>query len=306
MKTKEILTYDFMNIIAITFIAVCVLGSMDDSTVVVADFLAVVVVTFLIPGVLLHVHWGVDCVGGVGGVGGKSNGFAFDRSNLEVDMWCGRGSGALAGLGAGGWWGWSVEGGRGGWGCTAAAAALWARRAILCQPFHLQLLGDGKKRVKLFLGDVDFAMVHEIQHGHQLLVLDAFQVEQRMLVPVPPKNCLEEGGAGGEDDLVRLQLVVLAGEGHVEEILVLSKLLESWTYVRLEVIPPQTKLVCWGRHGWQWSHWVPVFAEAQSSKLESEERRWRQPVGQNTALFPLDGQTRLACSALIGCDKSFK
>ena len=70
-------------------------------------------------------------------------------------------------------------------------------------------------------------MVHEIQHSHQFLVLDAFQVEERMLVPIPPENCLEEGGAGGEDDLVRLQLVVLAGEGHVEEIFVLSKLFES-------------------------------------------------------------------------------
>ena len=60
-KEREYLRkgHDFMSnlsIIAITFIAVCVLGSMDNSTVVVADFLAVVVVTFLIPGVLLHVH----------------------------------------------------------------------------------------------------------------------------------------------------------------------------------------------------------------------------------------------------------
>jgi len=68
------------------FVAICVLGSMDNSTVVVADFLAVVIVAFLIPGVLLHVHRGIDCVGGVGGVGGKSHRFAFDWSNLKVDM----------------------------------------------------------------------------------------------------------------------------------------------------------------------------------------------------------------------------
>ena len=123
MKTKEILTkgHDFMNIIVITFIAICVLGSMDNSTVVVADFLAVVVVTLLVPRVLLHVHRGVDCVGGVGGVGRKSNRFTLDGSNLEVDMG-GRGSWSLAGLLGAGWWCWSLEGRRRDWGCTAAAA----------------------------------------------------------------------------------------------------------------------------------------------------------------------------------------
>ena len=70
-------------------------------------------------------------------------------------------------------------------------------------------------------------MVHEIQHSHELLVLDTFQVQQGMLVPVPPEDCLEEGGAGGEDDLVCLQLVIVAGEGYVEEILVLAKFFES-------------------------------------------------------------------------------
>ena len=124
-KEREYLRkgHDFMSnlsIIAITFIAVCVLGSMDNSTVVVADLLVVVVVTFLVPGVLLHVHRGVDCVGGVGGVGWKSNRFTLDRSNSEVDVGGRRGSGAFAGLRAG--WGWSLEGGRGDWGCTAAAA----------------------------------------------------------------------------------------------------------------------------------------------------------------------------------------
>ena len=48
---------------------------------------------------------------------------------------------------------------------------------------------------------------------------------------VPPEHCLKEGGAGGEDDLVGLQLVIFAGEGDIEEILVFTKLLESRTYV---------------------------------------------------------------------------
>ena len=77
------------------------------------------------------------------------------------------------------------------------------------------------------MGHIHLAVVHEVQHSHQFLVLDAFQVEQRVLVSVPPENCLEEGRAGGEDDLVRLQLVIFAGQGDIEEVLVLAKLFES-------------------------------------------------------------------------------
>ena len=45
-----------------------------------------------------------------------------------------------------------------------------------------------------------------------------------MLVPVPPEHCAEEGGAGRENDFVGLQLLVVAGQGHVEEVFVLSQL----------------------------------------------------------------------------------
>ena len=93
------------------------------------------------------------------------------------------------------------------------------------------------------MGNVDLTMVHEVQDSHQLLVLDTLQVEKGMLVPVSPENRFEEGGTGGEYDLVGEQLVIVAGESNVEKIFVISKLLERSTNVGFKVVPTQTKLV---------------------------------------------------------------
>ena len=41
---------------------------------------------------------------------------------------------------------------------------------------------------------------------------------------VASQHGAEEGGAGGQDDFVGLQLLVVAGQGHVEEVFVLSQL----------------------------------------------------------------------------------
>ena len=111
------------------------------------------------------------------------------------------------------------------------------------QTLHLQLLSHGEERVELFLGNVDLTMVHEVQDSHQLLVLDTLQVEKGMLVLVSPENRFEEGGTGGEYHLVGEQLVIVAGEGNVEKIFVISKLLERSTNVGFKVVPTQTKLV---------------------------------------------------------------
>jgi hypothetical protein len=54
-----------------------------------------------------------------------------------------------------------------------------------------------------------------------------FQVQERVLVPVAPEHCAEEGGAGGQDDFVRLQLLIIARQGHVEKVFVLPELPEG-------------------------------------------------------------------------------
>ena len=41
---------------------------------------------------------------------------------------------------------------------------------------------------------------------------------------VASQHGAEEGGAGRQDDFVGLQLLVVAGEGHVEEVFVLTQL----------------------------------------------------------------------------------
>ena len=43
-------------------------------------------------------------------------------------------------------------------------------------------------------------------------------------------------------DLVCLQLLILTGQGDVEEVLVLPELPEGPADIRLEIIPPQTEL----------------------------------------------------------------
>jgi len=65
-----------------------------------------------------------------------------------------------------------------------------------------------------------------------------------MGVGVPAEDRPKEGTAGGEDHFVGLDLFVIAGKGHVEEVLVLSQLSEGHTDVAFKIIPPQTKLLC--------------------------------------------------------------
>ena len=79
-----------------------------------------------------------------------------------------------------------------------------------------------------------------------------------MLVRMPPEDVLEEGAAGGEDDLVGLHLVILARQGHVEEVPVVSEFLQRRTDVGLEIIPPQTKVV--SSHLWSCLEEVVVTA----------------------------------------------
>ena len=54
----------------------------------------------------------------------------------------------------------------------------------------------------------------------------------------------EKRGARCQYHLVSLHLIVLTGDGHVKEILIITKLSECHTDVGLEVVPLEAKLLC--------------------------------------------------------------
>ena len=85
-------------------------------------------------------------------------------------------------------------------------------------------------------------MVHEVEHRQQITVLDPLQIEERVAVWVFPEHSAEEGRAGGEDHLVRLQLLLVAGQRDIEEVLVLPQFTECTADVALKVVPTEAKL----------------------------------------------------------------
>ena len=121
--------------------------------------------------------------GGPGALGGR-HGVAL----------LGRGARRGAGLGRG------LE--QGGW-FTGGLLVVGTPRltVVLGEPLHPELLGHGEEGVELLLRHVHLAVVHEVEHGHEVRVLDALEVEQRVLVAVPPQDRPEERRAGREDHL---------------------------------------------------------------------------------------------------------
>ena len=115
---------------------------------------------------------------------------------------------------------------------------------VLCQSFDFQFLGDGKEVVEVLLSHVDLAVVHEVKDGLEIIVLDALQVEERVLVRILLEHRPEEGRAGGQDQLVGLDLARAAAQRHVEQILVVADVSKSAADVRLKIIPAEAKFVC--------------------------------------------------------------
>ena len=104
--------------------------------------------------------------------------------------------------------------------------ATGAAAIVLSQTFHLEIFSDGEERVKLFLGDIHFAVIHEVEHADQVCILDTLEEEQGVLVAIPPQDGAEEGRAGTQDYLVGLKLLILTGQGDVEEVFVFAQLSE--------------------------------------------------------------------------------
>ena len=75
---------------------------------------------------------------------------------------------------------------------------LWVRSGLrivgtsvtltLSQALHLEIFGDCQERIEVFLSNVDLAMVHEVEHAQQVAVLHPLEVEQGVVVGVPPQQ----------------------------------------------------------------------------------------------------------------------
>ena len=89
---------------------------------------------------------------------------------------------------------------------------------------------------------IHFTVIHEVEHCLHVFVFYPLEVEERVGVWVFAEHSPEEGGAGREDHLVRQHLLLLAGQRHVEEILVLPQLAECTADVVFKVIPPKAEL----------------------------------------------------------------
>ena len=55
---------------------------------------------------------------------------------------------------------------------------------VLSESLHLEFLCHRQERVELLLGNIDFSMVHEVEHGLKLTEPNTLEVEQRMLVRI--------------------------------------------------------------------------------------------------------------------------
>jgi hypothetical protein len=86
-------------------------------------------------------------------------------------------------------------------------------------------------------------MIHKVQDGLQVCILDPLEVEEGVLVGVAAQNVAEEGGAGGQNDLVGLQLLlIITAQSYVEKIFVIPELAECHTNITFKVVPSQAKL----------------------------------------------------------------
>ena len=79
--------------------------------------------------------------------------------------------------------------------------------------------------------------IHEGEDSFQVFELDAAQVDQRMAVLDVLQDSPEEFGAGGQDHLVRLNLLVGTDERQVGEIFVLLQVVEGDGDVGCKVVP---------------------------------------------------------------------
>jgi hypothetical protein len=99
----------------------------------------------------------------------------------------------------------------------------------------------GKLQKKDSIGNRESFITGQLAESH-------LEVEERVLVLVPPEDILEEGRAGGEHHLVCGNVRVLARQRHVEEVLVLAQRAQTLRNVRPVVVPSQAVVLYQGGH----------------------------------------------------------
>ena len=112
------------------------------------------------------------------------------------------------------------------------------------QTLKLESLSHLQEPVEVVLEDLDLSLVDVVQDKLELGGADPVKTEERVGVSVLLEDVLEVRTAGGEDDPVGGDLVlVVTDQGHVIEILLTPQSRESLGNIGLEIIPLQTELL---------------------------------------------------------------
>ena len=94
---------------------------------------------------------------------------------------------------------------------------VFSSSGFLCDSFQLKLHCKKQKSIKIFLIYVHLSKIDKVDHGCQLPGLKPPHEKERMHVLVAHlfQQPLEEGTARGQDHFVRLELTILASQGHI-------------------------------------------------------------------------------------------
>ena len=95
----------------------------------------------------------------------------------------------------------------------------------LGQTFDFQIFSEHEECVQVLLGNIDFSMVDEVDNGLEISQLDTAEVDKRMMVWQTTENVPEEGAAGGQDDLMHLDLLsIVTRKSQVKEVVIVSQI----------------------------------------------------------------------------------
>ena len=113
----------------------------------------------------------------------------------------------------------------------------------MSETLNFEFFSHSQKGVEFLLCHVHLPMIHEVEHCHQVDILDTFEVEEGVGVRVLFQDTPKERGASREYNFVCLHLLVITGQGHIKEVFVLSQLPKGNADVCFKVVPSQAELL---------------------------------------------------------------